>query len=92
MQPAVVAGPACARIAWRIIYTLKFNKKGAEGLRAAVGRYFGQTASNEVAALYPEVLAAWVEVFTVQAAADFQQWVSSRVRGIETAGRNRFGV
>ena len=80
------------QIAWRIIYTLKFNKKGAEGLRAAVGRYFGQTASNEVAALYPEVLAAWVEVFTVQAAADFQQWVSSRVRGIETAGRNRFGV
>lgn len=80
------------QIAWRIIYTLKFNAKGAEGLRSALSRYFGQNASDEVAALYPEVLAAWVEVFTVQAAADFQQWVASRARGIETAGRNRFGI
>ena len=80
------------QIAWRIIYTLKFNRPGANGLREALHQYFGTAAGTAAAALYPEVLKAWAAVFTVQAAEDWRQWTSSRVRAVETTTLNRFGI
>ena len=80
------------QIAWRIIYTLKFNKPGADGLRAALNKYFGAAAGTATAELYPEVLKAWAAVFTVQAGADWRQWISSRVRAVELGAVNRFGI
>lgn len=85
------AGKSDLQIAWRILYALKLNKSGAEGLRAALNKFLGRETGADVGALYPEILRAWVEVFTVQAGEDWRKWVTGRVAKFE-AGSNRFGV
>ena len=63
------------QIAWRILHALKLNKPGAGGLEAAIKKFLGFEAIQEVEALYPQVLKVWLEFFVPLAFNDFRQWV-----------------
>ena len=73
-------GKTDRQIAWRILYALKLNKPGAEGLRTAILKFLGRESGESAEVIYPEILKAWLDVFTVRAAADFRKWVGGKVR------------
>lgn len=72
-------GKTDLQIAWRIMYALRLQKAGAPGLEAAIMRFLSAEGRTEAEKLLPEVLKAWVDVFTVRAGADFRKWVDAGV-------------
>lgn len=63
------AGKSDLQIAWRIMYALKLGKPGWDRLLGHLRDFTGIEAEDAAELLYPELLKAWVEFFSVRAPA-----------------------
>lgn len=76
------AGKTDLQIAWRIMYALKLQKPGWERLMEVLREFVGLEAIEAIDVLYPELLKAWLEHFTVVAGRDWRVYVARLVAAL----------
>ena len=76
------AGKTDLQIAWRIMYALKLQKPGWERLLDVLRQFVGLEAVDAMELLYPELLKAWLEHFTVAAAREWKAYVAQLVAAL----------
>lgn len=76
------AGKTDLQIAWRIMYALKLQKPGWERLMDVLREFVGLEAVEAIELLYPELLKAWLEQFSVVAARDWRNYVARLVAAV----------
>jgi hypothetical protein len=67
------------QIAWRIMYALKLQKDGWDRLLGHLRDFAGLEAEDAAEALYPELLKAWLEHFTVRCVADWRRYIQNLI-------------
>jgi len=72
-------GKSDLQIAWRILYALKLQKPGSEGLEKAIRRFMGFDSVKSMEAIFPELLRAWLDHFIPRASADWLVWVRKQI-------------
>ena len=68
------------QIAWRVMYAMKLNRPGAQGLARAIERFKAWESGLEIDGLLEEVLKVWMAVFELVAARDLRAWVAELIR------------
>jgi hypothetical protein len=76
------AGKSDLQIAWRVMYALKNQKPGWDRLLDVLREYVGLEAESVAEALYPELLKAWLEYFSVRAVDSWRTYVHQLVQEI----------
>jgi hypothetical protein len=73
------AGKTDLQIAWRVMYALKLQKPGWERLLGALREFLGLEAETIAETLYPEILKAWLDYFSVRGADSWRAYVHELV-------------
>jgi len=62
------------QIAWRVLYAMKLQKPGYEGLLAAIEDFLGSAAQGAAQGVYNDILESWMEQLVPTMFDDFRDW------------------